>query len=56
MSGMDKIEPPTIADDIGSLHPLNQTKDYLLEMLSKLGFQKVEVVLKLKLKIIILIC
>ena len=29
MSGMDKIEPPTIADDIGSLHPINQTKDYL---------------------------
>ena len=41
MSGMDKIEPPTIADDIGSLHPINQTKDYLLEMLSKLGFQEV---------------
>ncbi len=41
MSGMDKIEPPIIADDMGNLHPINQTKDFLLEMLSRLGFQEV---------------
>tara|TARA_B100000575_G_scaffold215002_1_gene175749 strand:- start:6795 stop:7520 length:726 start_codon:yes stop_codon:yes gene_type:complete len=41
MSNIDKIKPPTIKDSVGSLHPINQTKDYLLNMLSELGFLEV---------------
>jgi phenylalanyl-tRNA synthetase alpha chain len=41
MSNTDKIEPPLIKDDIGSLHPINQVKDFLLSMLADLGFQEV---------------
>jgi len=38
---MDKIEPPLIKETFGSLHPINQTKDYLLNLLSEIGFQEV---------------
>ena len=38
---MDKIEPPIIKNKIGSLHPINQTKDFLLNLLSELGFQEI---------------
>jgi len=38
---MDKIEPPLIKKTLGSLHPINQTKDYLLNLLSEIGFQEV---------------
>ena len=41
MSSMDKIEPPIIKNKIGSLHPINQTKDFLLNLLSELGFQEI---------------
>ncbi len=41
MSSMDKIEPPTIKNKTGSLHPINQTKDFLLNLLSELGFQEI---------------
>ncbi len=42
MSDIDNIEPPLIKDDIGSLHPINQVKDFLLSMLADLGFQEVD--------------
>lgn len=42
MSTTDKINPPPIQNSSGSLHPVNQTKDYLLRMLSEIGFQEVE--------------
>ena len=42
MSDIDNIEPPLIKDDIGSLHPINSVKDFLLSMLADLGFQEVD--------------
>ena len=42
MSYIDKIEPPLIKDNIGSSHPINQVKDFLLSMLADLGFQEVD--------------
>ncbi len=38
MSRKDKIEPPILVNSIGSLHPINQTKDFLLNLLSEIGF------------------
>ena len=42
MSDIDNIEPPLIKDNIGSLHPINQVKDFLMSMLTNLGFQEVD--------------
>ncbi len=42
MSNLDNIEPPIIKEVIGSPHPINQVKDYLLNMLSEFGFQEVD--------------
>jgi phenylalanyl-tRNA synthetase alpha chain len=42
MSNIDNIEPPLITDEVGSLHPINQVKDFLLNMLADLGFQEVD--------------
>ena len=39
---MDNIESPLIKDEFGSLHPINQVKDFLLSMLADLGFQEVD--------------
>ena len=41
MSTMDKIEPPIIKKNIGSLHPINQTKNFLIELLADIGFQEI---------------
>ena len=41
MSTTDKIEPPLIKENTGSLHPINQTKDFLIKLLSQLGFEEV---------------
>jgi len=41
MSNLDNINPPTLHNEPGSLHPINQTKDYLLKLLSEMGFQKI---------------
>ncbi len=41
MSTMDKIEPPLSRKNIGSLHPINQTKDFLLKVLLEIGFEEV---------------
>jgi len=41
MSGIDSIDPPKISKDSGTLHPINQTKDYLLTLLSNFGFEEV---------------
>ena len=41
MSVLDNILPPPIKKDPGSLHPINQTKSYLLALLEKNGFQQV---------------
>ena len=41
MSYLDNIEPPLIKEVKGSNHPINQVKDYLLNMLSELGFEEI---------------
>ena len=41
MSSADKINPPAISKDVGTLHPINQTKDYLLNLLTQIGFKEV---------------
>ena len=41
MSSIGKIQYPKIKKSTGSLHPINQTKDYLLKMLSEMGFKEV---------------
>ena len=40
MSNSDNIEPPLIKEVRGSLHPINQVKDYLLNMLREMGFHE----------------
>ena len=42
MSIMDKIEPPIITKNKGSLHPINQTKDFLLKLLFEHGFEEIQ--------------
>ena len=42
MSSMDNIKPPVLKKNIGSLHPINQTKDFLLNLLSEIGFKEVK--------------
>ncbi len=42
MSKIDNIELPLIKDEVGSLHPINQVKDFLISMLADLGFQEVD--------------
>ena len=41
MSDLDNINPPSILEETGTLHPINQTKDYLLKLLAGLGFKEV---------------
>jgi len=41
MSALDNINPPPILREPGTLHPINQTKDYLLKILSEMGFIEV---------------
>ncbi len=42
MSSIDNIKPPVINKNLGSLHPINQTKDFLLQLLSEIGFKEVD--------------
>ena len=55
MSNLDNIEPPVLESKEGTLHPINQTKKYLLKLLKILAFKKC-MGLKLKQKNLILIC
>ena len=41
MSSLDNINQPSISNEHGTLHPINQTKDYLLNLLENIGFQEV---------------
>jgi phenylalanyl-tRNA synthetase alpha chain len=41
MSNLDNINPPAIYNEPGILHPINQTKDYLLKLLADIGFKEV---------------
>jgi phenylalanyl-tRNA synthetase alpha chain len=42
MSVLDNINPPSIFKEPGRLHPINQTKDYLLKLLTNMGFEEVD--------------
>jgi phenylalanyl-tRNA synthetase alpha chain len=44
MSSSSDITPPSprINKTLGSLHPINQTKDYILDFLNNLGFEIIE--------------
>ena len=42
MSSYDNILPPKIINQVGSFHPINQIKDYLISILSEYGFQEVD--------------
>jgi len=55
MSDLDNINPPSVSKELGRLHPINQTKDYLLKLLADMGFKKF-MGLKLKQRNSILIC
>tara|TARA_Y200000002_G_scaffold375513_1_gene377933 strand:- start:5515 stop:6231 length:717 start_codon:yes stop_codon:yes gene_type:complete len=39
---MDKIRPPLFDREFGAYHPINQTKDFLLTILTEKGFQLVD--------------
>tara|TARA_B100000963_G_scaffold361536_1_gene397520 strand:+ start:749 stop:1465 length:717 start_codon:yes stop_codon:yes gene_type:complete len=39
---MDKINPPLFKKDAGTLHPINQTKYFLVKILSEMGFKEIE--------------
>jgi len=38
---MDNIEPPIYKKNLGTLHPINQTKYFLLKLLSDIGFKEI---------------
>ncbi len=42
MSSKDNLKAPMTIKDQGSLHPINQTKDYLIRLLSKFGFDEID--------------
>ena len=42
MSSLDKIIPPVIKPESGALLPINQTKDFLLNLLKDFGFKEVD--------------
>ncbi len=42
MSSLDKSEPLIIDKSLGSLHPINQTKDFLINLLSEIGFKEIQ--------------
>jgi len=42
MSSFDSIEPPLASIEEGSLHPINQTIDFLMEILTNLGFDQTD--------------
>jgi phenylalanyl-tRNA synthetase alpha chain len=39
---MDDISPPAIDINEGNIHPVNQTKNYLLTILRDMGFSEVD--------------
>ena len=41
MSTLDNIQPPKVIVEDGTLHPINQTKGYLLNLLEEMGFKQV---------------
>ena len=42
MSSKNDIKPPKILKDFGATHPVNQTKELILDFLSSIGFQVID--------------
>jgi phenylalanyl-tRNA synthetase alpha chain len=42
MSNADNIDPPIIKYEKGSLHPINQVKDFLLSIMDNIGFIEID--------------
>ena len=42
MSSSKDIKPPRIIDEIGAHHPINSTKDYIMNLLTSYGFEIIE--------------
>lgn len=42
MSSFEDIFPPKIEKDPGSIHPINQTRDHILEILASFGFETID--------------
>ena len=42
MSFLDNIKNPAIEQKLGTLHPINKTKNFLLSLLKEKGFQEVD--------------
>ena len=42
MPPFDKILPPSLEEDLGVIHPINQTKNFLMRLLIDIGFEQVK--------------
>tara|TARA_B100002051_G_C16734733_1_gene640526 strand:+ start:2115 stop:2840 length:726 start_codon:yes stop_codon:yes gene_type:complete len=42
MSSFDNIKPPKLKEKFGSLHPVNEIKDFLINLLKEFGFNQVD--------------
>ena len=42
MSSFNDIEPPKLRQQLGSIHPINQVKDFLIDLLHDYGFIAVD--------------
>ena len=42
MSSFDNIKPPKLKEKFGSLHPINEIKDFLIDLLRSFGFNQVD--------------
>ena len=42
MSSFNKIKPPPLFKEEGSSHPINQVKDFLIDLLSDIGFCEID--------------
>lgn len=42
MSNFDNLEPPQVKPSLGSIHPINQVKDFITKFLTEIGFEIAE--------------
>ena len=42
MSSFNDIEPPKLRQQLGAIHPINQVKDFLIDLLQDYGFTEVD--------------
>ena len=42
MSSSKDIKPPKIVKDIGSFHPINSMRDYLVDLIVSFGFEEID--------------